>query len=582
MAYADHKPQRRSSDDSDLFTQLFSERSVILELCKERAKLAKKRNDKQFLHRISKRISPVNSQDLEFEVMFPSRRKWHSYRPGKRDASSSYELNTKGLFRAVLRLRVLEQHETWAVRIKEQVDRIRGRVFSEEKFVFSAPKIHPIEKEKGGHKYGPLAVFPLDDKIIDCLTARYLRRTLDGALRDSCLAFRCGKDGNRPPTIHDALLQLLNVNRRHRNAGLYVAECDIKSFYDCVAHSVARNALSDLMLDAKRRNQELRVDSRALAIYDAYLRAYSFQRNVKSRQESLLANKDALGEFSSPGNELQQCHGVTAPDDVGVPQGGAISCFIANVVLHDADKKLDRLKRKGSFRYLRYCDDMILLASELKVCERAYACYSDALNANLLPMHKAMPVVKYAATFWKGKSKAPYFWGRDDRDEAVPWIQFVGYQVRYDGLVRVRPSSLKKQKQKMTEVADDLLSALNPGRRRRGPIPPFAIELRKSNNQITHRLRQKLMSMTVGRVRLGTSSEGPRPMCWANGFKGLWGRRTIPESLKVLDRHRERQVRRIIKRPSARPKHKSKKSDAKNVLPYYGSPFSFLAQFRRR
>jgi hypothetical protein len=188
----------------------------------------------------------------------------------------------------------------------------------------------------------------------------------------------------------------------------------------------------------------------------------------------------------------------------------------------------------------------------------------------------------YDAKFWEGKSKAPYLWANATNESAVPWIQFVGYQIRFDGLVRVRPSSIKKQKQKMTEVADELLEVLNPFRRRGGPIPPFATELRKSNRQIVHRLRQRLISMTVGRVKLGTLSSGPQPMCWAYGFRGLWGRRLVGNVIKGLDRHRERQIRRVIRRLQSRPPQKSQKSDADDVLTYYGAPFSIWAQFRKR
>ena len=38
---------------------------------------------------------------------------------------------------------------------------------------------------------------------------------------------------------------LLAQRQVHANRGLFVAECDIKGFFDCVAHHVAERALDD-------------------------------------------------------------------------------------------------------------------------------------------------------------------------------------------------------------------------------------------------------------------------------------------------------------------------------------------------
>lgn len=576
-------PQRRSKKDSTLFYYTFSEDSVIRELCKERAKLARKRNDSQFLHRIDENhpnAPNMSKTDEDLEKMFPVRRKWHRYRSRNRGGKSSYDLNVEALFRAVIKLRTCSPAETWVQALNARVRSVRERVMATTKFSFAAPKVHPIEKERGSHKYRPLASFPLDDKVIDCLTARYLRRLLDHALRTSCLAFRCNHRRRRPPTIHDALKQIVDLNRRHLSSRLFVAECDIKGFFDCVSHKVAREALTELVRDASRRARGLELHPRAREIYESYLEAYSFQKNVKSCERRLLG-RDQVGEFKWPAAELKEFHGTPAPDDVGVPQGGAISCFIANAVLHAADKSLDQLKRKlgKRFSYLRYCDDMILLAPDLDVCEKAYESYCVALRSKLLPVHPPSTCVSYGKPFWNGKSKAPYLWDRRGESESVPWVQFVGYQIRFDGLVRVRPSTITRHERKITDAADQLLKVLNPGKRRGQGLPEFASGLRKSNKQIIHRIRQKLISMAVGRVRLGRPFEGPMPMCWANGFRGLLGRRIVRASLKRLDRHRERQIRRVIRRLKLRNDRPAKDSQAKDVLTYYGTPFSYWGQF---
>jgi Reverse transcriptase (RNA-dependent DNA polymerase) len=583
---ANLSPQRRSNRNPRLFKEAFSEEAVIRELCKARVRLAGKRNDALFFHRISKgagRSRFFLSTLHPIEEMFPPRRQWHRFRSRDRRIKPSTELNLDALYRAVRSLRASTPEAAWVRKLNEKIAAIRQRVFSAAPFTFSSPKIVPIEKAAKEHFYRPLALLSADDKIIDSLVARYLRKTLDLALRQSCIAFRCRRGKKIPPTIHDALKKLCDVSKRHRRRGCYVAECDIKGFFDCVSHKVALSAFNQLIRDARRKNRRLKVDGRAMEIFSAYLSAYSFPRNVLEDSAKELLAKDPQGEFAWPRRELEKLHKHSNLHGIGVPQGGALSCLIANAVLHAADKSLDSLKRKlgKSFTYLRYCDDMILLAREKKTCTAAFKRYLAVVSNNLLPVHAPKKVRTYSKDFWKGKSNSPYLWARPERNKGIPWIQFVGFQVRYDGLVRVRPKSLKKHIQKLTAAADGMLAKLNPGRREGSIVPPFAIGLRKSNRQIIHRFRQRLISMAVGRARLGRRRSGPLAMCWANGFRGLLGRRIVRSNLKTLDRHRERQIRRIVKRLRLRPEvRNSAREPVKGVHKYYGAPFSYWGQFR--
>ena len=50
------------------------------------------------------------------------------------------------------------------------------------------------------------------------------------------------------------------------------------------------------------------------------------------------------------------------------------------------------------------------------------------------------------------KSKAPYEWGPATKPGRVPWCAFVGYQIRHDGALRLRPSSLKKEVEKHNHI----------------------------------------------------------------------------------------------------------------------------------
>jgi hypothetical protein len=85
--------------------------------------------------------------------------------------------------------------------------------------------------------------------------------------------------------------------------------------------------------------------------------------------------------------------------------------------------------------------------------------------------------------------------------------------------------------------------------------------------------------MAVGRVRVGREFVGPMPMCWANGLRGLLGRKIVRASLKLLDRHREKQIHRLIRRLKLRQYTRAHESQTKEVLAYYGAPFSYWGQF---
>lgn len=567
----------------------FGEREVIRELCKARVKLASSRHEKQFLNNIRPAddialTTPKAWGNIPVDI-FPPRRQWHSFRSKDRRRQGvplpSSDVATDALFRAVTELKRRTPDATWAVNLDAVVARILHRAFAEENFAFSKPTIVPAEKNPQRHEYRPLAQYPLEDKIIDCLVARHLRERLDAGLLESCLAFRCRTEDKPPPTIHDALTRLLRLNRRHRKTGLYVAECDIKGFYDCVSHTVAYAAIEQLIGEVNRANPSVSIHPRALTIFTAYLSSYAFSEDVASGEGALiLKRKDPKGIYKWPKQELTELHGDKALPRIGVPQGGALSCLIANAVLHRADAALLRLERQSRRRisYMRYCDDMILLCRDEALCKEAFALYRSVVASLKLPIHDPKPIPpdddkKIRRTFYGQKSNEPYLW-HSRKVGGHAWIQFVGYQIRHDGLIRIRKKSVAKEISKLRAATDELLQRLSAS----GSNP-----IRCSAKQITYRFRMKLISMSVGRASLGYASSPELPMCWAHGFRGLRTCRFVESTLKALDRYRERQV--AILAAKLKTLRVAEKSGAEleghRVLPYYGRPFSYWGQFRR-
>lgn len=548
-----------------------------------RAKWARKRNDKLFLQRIAPRTGIANNRALRSADswdLFPPRRLWHRYRPmqSERGQRSAFDLNVDTLFRAILDLRRKMPAAPWVLRLNSKVQELRSRALHGSTFCFGRPRIIPLEKDRRAHEYRPLAVFCREDKIIDALTARYLRCALDAALAPCCLAFRTGARGAPPPTIHDALEAILTIRGANPQKELYVAECDIRGFFDCVSHGVARSALQAVIDEVKRRSPSVAIDRRAIRILEAYLNSYSFAEDVMGRGRVELRKVDPKGRFKWPDSDLKILHARDDLPSIGVPQGGALSCLIANLVLHAADQRIKSICRKAgtNFLYMRYCDDMIIIAGDRVQCELAYQEYFDALLSLRLPVHPAKIVRECNESFFHGKSNAPYLWDSPAR-QGIPWIQFVGYQIRYDGLVRVRLKSLRKQFRKITSTADELLRAL--GRRN---TRTTTLRARKTQHQILHRLRQRLIALSVGRIQFGQRSAGLMPMCWANGFRGLLGKNIIPAHLKAMDRQRERQLQRVARYvKSGLQLTTTPKAGVRKVLRFFGLPFSYWAQFQK-
>lgn len=195
-----------------------------------------------------------------------------------------------------------------------------------------------------------------------------------------------------------------------------------------------------------------------------------------------------------------------------------------------------------------------------------------------LPIHEPQKVTTYSKKYWSGKfkSKLPYYWANKQENAAVPWIAFVGYQVRYDGLIRIRPSSIEKELKKQVEEANQILKVINS---KHNSNTATNTHVRKSKHQIRYRLQKRLISMSVGRVSINSSNKEKSGFCWSNGFQVLKGYPCIVKSqLRQLDRGREKQLRRVTKNIDNLDILSDSKQSKKDTN-YYGKPFSYDGQF---
>jgi hypothetical protein len=380
------------------------------------------------------------------------------------------------------------------------------------------------------------------------------------------------------PTHHGAFETLFQLKCAAPRQDFYVAECDIQGFYDTVHHGIALGGLENLVEELNERSPGCVFHPRAREVFRAYLDCYNFPCNVIMDSQERFKRDHPKAIVPWPEEGLGKYYAIPRSEPIGVPQGGALSCIIANIVLDYADRRVRRaIDRLGTdIHYFRYCDDMILLASNESHCRLVFDEYLAALEELRLPYHIPQKVNSYSKQFWKIKSKNPYRWTGKKGPGCVPWIQFVGYQIRYDGLVRIKKKSVEKHLRKIRNATDHLKFGLL-GKRRDGTL---GRPVTATKRQVMLSLLWKLTSLGVGRVNLKDSNARRPGMCWAAGFKGLHGKPLVPGFLKRLDREREKQLLRMDQARIPYGEGVSTRHSGRGMRPLPGGlPFSYLGQF---
>lgn len=593
------------------FSAYFSREEIVERLISLRVKAAMRGQEKAFFGSFASkaqakaphgRNAPTSNSPRQlhkwtiFDLM-PPRRKWR--RPLLKDRK---RLSKQSLLRASLKGALnpfLTRDSTsiiteqWALRLTRFIAEVQYRALTLDCVDEICPKVVAGKKtDKRGRLTGfrPICSYSLLDSVIYGLCAGYLRDAFDPDFLDDSYAFRAPSDRDTK-THHDAALALM-MYRDSESGPIWVAECDIKGFFDSVHHEIAGSSFDSACNRAMLRG--VHIDPQARVLFNRYLSSYSFVRIAEPVLLKQKLPKRGAIKPKWPEDDLRELWGKEVRDEpIGIPQGGAISGLIANLVLHQADVAV-RTVLCGSSKpghYARYCDDMVLAHPDYATCTEAFSAYQRELQRVRLPAHKVpkggedgvFGDAKGDKEHWGGKSKGPYCWSRD----WVRWVGFVGYQVRYDGIVRIRKESLAKELRKQRDVVDRTLGALGlmdvaPGGSTNNPLG------KHSRNQIRARVLGRLTSMSVGRVGLSSAAppaSNPLPdlgtMCWTSGFRALRDRKLVGSQLRKLDRGRARQVARLWRRlqvvadsPTVRPRNRHERPPR-----FWGRPFSYEGQF---
>lgn len=573
----------------------YSDYDSILEmLCRLRVKLAHKRNADHLVHIHTKDpyYNYHNHKPSKTEAflcsLFPPRKKWKQSGLKHRFKHDGASRNTaeKNMRSLLITVKYYEQHShhpeaIFLTRLKNYITEIQEAIHLNN-YKVGTPTIIPKLKndEQSDTEINicrPIASFNLKDKIILSITNRFLTNILDELFHDESFAFRAKRKTNgilACPTHHDPVQEIISYREKFQEGQLWVSECDMKKFYDTVNHTVIKKVFTKLFKKKQLSKYDVDDIKKAKRILYDYLDSYTFNRKVlplNKNQSYFKKYRIKNGKFGWVSEDLlnEKYYKRLNSAKIGIPQGGALSGLIANAVLNEIDSKI--LKNQDtSLLYLRFCDDMIIMHPNKNECTKAFNLYLQGLKEKKLVPHQAvLPPFKNLSAFWEEKSKDCYKWNLDD-NSGSPWIGFVGYEIHYQGHVRVRKSSLKKEMKKQYKVVGNLKNILNTP------------HCRSSKHVIYESVVSRLMGMSVGRVTLHNYKNFKNEMCWVSGYKLLNDNKYSRIQLRRLDASRNKLLNKLKVKISLIDDKKDKTDDNDDIPvlqnKYHGKPFSYFYQ----
>lgn len=228
----------------------------------------------------------------------------------------------------------------------------------------------------GGKGVRQLGIPTVVDRLVQQAILQTLEPILDPTFSESSYGFRPGR------SAHGALHQAWDYVR---DGYTVVVDIDLEKFFDRVNHDIAMDRLARHI-----------ADRRLLAIIRRFLQA---------------------GMLSG---------GASVERLEGTPQGGPLSPLIANLVLDDLDKELER----RGHRFCRYADDCNIYVRSQAAGER---------------------VMASVTTLLEGKLRLRV---NQDKSAVAPVEQrtFLGHSLKAEGILGIAPKSLMRMKDRIREI----------------------------------------------------------------------------------------------------------------------------------
>ena len=365
----------------------------------------------------------------------------------------------------------------WVVNLQAFVRSVQDCFAHPENITLESPQILAKFKEQDPETeafiYRPICKYSdLRTKIVLALTYHYILDKFDRYFHDNMLFMRATQrvsdNEYKVPDFMDAIDLVSDYRKRNNDCQIYVGECDIQKFYDILNHDVILECFEDLFEEAKKRTGAADSDFDALrSIIRKYLASYNYPDHVLMKNDDAQfwaretarrktdATPDPVCRFKWVSEKEFISTGCYKKDDfeaaktsgkLGIPQGGALSGIIVNVVMRVVDRPIVSPVDKQRL-FIRYCDDILLLHTDRNQCARYLeAYYKGLIDCKLVPhlrknVSECKNGVKTRSDFWRQKSKNVYLWGKGGGD-ASEWIAFVGYEMRRKGEIRIRKDKI--------------------------------------------------------------------------------------------------------------------------------------------
>jgi RNA-directed DNA polymerase len=281
-----------------------------------------------------------------------------------------------------------------------------------------------IPKPGGGTR--ELGIPTVVDRLIQQALLQVLQPLIDPTFSAHSHGFRPGR------SAHGAVLEA----QQYVQAGYRtVVDVDLEKFFDCVNHDILMDRL------AKRI-----ADKRVLRLIRRYLQA------------GILA------------------HGVYNQRFEGTPQGGPLSPLLANVLLDEVDRELER----RGHRFVRYADDCNVYVRSPKAGERVLQALRGCYARLALKVNESKTAV---AEVWGRKFLGYCFWAYKNEAKRA-----VATQALDKLRERIRQLTRRTRGRNLEQIAKDL-RAYVPGWKAYFRLAQTPTVMRELDEWLRHRLR---------------------------------------------------------------------------------------------
>ena len=495
----------------------FSFMAIVKVLAMLRAKEAVFRHRNELIRRffdLKQGESHVHEWSQELKCLLPPRRQWSRPRFEQRGGNGTPKdkILRDSIYRRVHGIFAKGEIDSveWGRRLRSFVCEINRRIGSDD-IAFNEPKLWIRRKSHSDRGRCLSSYEVLSDYVVLAITNKYLSSLIDPTFSKDSYAFRTSVK----QTYNKAVSQLVRFRRSIPAKALYVVNCDVQKLFDVIDHSTVLKML-------QKRVCELNIDPYVLVVVKAYLNSYSAEL-VRKKAKEICASKEI--EIDLPDwkqVEILHGHGQVNTSQFGIPQGGALSGLLANIVLDEVDKGISQLNDKDLF-YARYCDDIIIAHQNLDKCHMALNICLEKLRELKLPVHEVVQAPRYGAEFYRLKSKGPYEWNDHCQYPTIPWVPFLGYNIRFDGNVRIRKETINSHIDSVKAEFMDFLSFLCGARLKDGMTKEKAVA----------DFLCKVIRKSIGRMYAGSAREMGH--CWLAAFRNVWRSPCALHQLRHVD-----------------------------------------------